>query len=52
MINHVAMTSNLGMYRFTKEPKRLFVEGIVDEFCLILSSIKAVSLQLDRGVAK
>ena len=28
------------------------VEGIVDEFCLIFSSIKAVSLQLSRGVAK
>ena len=28
------------------------VEGIVDEFCLILSSIKAVSLQLGRGIAK
>ena len=28
------------------------VEGIVDELCLIFSSIKAVSLQLGRGVAK
>ena len=28
------------------------VEGIVDEFCLIFSSIKAVSLQLGRGIAK
>ena len=28
------------------------VEGIVDEFCLIFSSIKAVSLQLGRGVAE
>ena len=28
------------------------VEGIVDEFCLIFSSIKAVSPQLDRGVTK
>ena len=27
------------------------VEGIVNEFCLIVSSIKAVSLQLGRGVA-
>ena len=26
--------------------------GIVDEFCLIFSSIKAVNLQLGRGVAK
>ena len=28
------------------------IEGIVDEFCLIFSSIKAVSLQLGRCVAK
>ena len=28
------------------------VEGIVDEFCLIFSSIKAVSLQLEGGIAK
>ena len=28
------------------------VEGIVGEFCLILSFIKAVSLQLGRGIAK
>ena len=28
------------------------VEGILDEFCLIFSSIKALSLQLGRGVAK
>ena len=28
------------------------VEGIFDEFCLFFSSIKAVSLQLGRGVAK
>ena len=28
------------------------VEGKVDEFCLIFSSIKAVSLHLGRGVAK
>ena len=28
------------------------VEGIVDEFCLIFSSIKAGSLQLGRGEAK
>ena len=27
-------------------------EGIVDEFCLIFSSIKAVSLQVGRGIAK
>ena len=42
MINHVVITSNLNMYRFTKEPKRL-LNGIVDEFCLIFNSIKAVS---------
>ena len=51
MINHVAITSNLDMYMFTKEPKRFF-EGIVDKFCLFFSSIKAVSLQLGRGEAK
>ena len=28
------------------------VEGIVDELCLIFSFIKAVRLQLGRGVAK
>ena len=28
------------------------VEGIIDEFCLIFSSVKAVSLQLGRGLAK
>ena len=28
------------------------VKGIGDEFCLIFSSIKAVSLQRGRGVAK
>ena len=28
------------------------VEGIIDEFCLIFSSIKAVSPQLGRGIAK
>ena len=28
------------------------VEGIVDKFCLIFSSIKAVSLQLGIGIAK
>ena len=39
------------MYRFTKEPEKI-VEDIVDEFCLIFSSIKAVSLQLGRDVAK
>ena len=28
------------------------VESVVDKFCLFFSSIKAVSLQLDRSVAK
>ena len=28
------------------------VEGIVDKFCLFFSSIKAVSLELGRGVAR
>ena len=28
------------------------VEGKVDKFCIIFSSIKALSLQLGRGVAK
>ena len=51
MINDVIITSNVDMYRFTTEPKRFF-EGIVDEFCLIFSFIKAESLQLGRGVAK
>ena len=34
------------------EIAKKIVEGIVDEFCLIFSSIKAVSLQLGRGIAK
>ena len=34
------------------ERAKKIVEGIVDEFCLIFSSIKAVSLQLGKGVAK
>ena len=40
------------MYMFTKEPKRLLNLYIVDEFWLIFSSIKVVSLQLGRGLAK
>ena len=51
MISDMVTTSNLGMYRFTKEHEKI-VEGIIDEFCLIFSSIKAVSPQLGRGVAK
>ena len=35
-----------------QERAEKIVEGKVEEFCLIFSSIKAVSLQLDRGVAK
>ena len=34
------------------ESTEKIVEGIVDEFCLIFGSVKAVSLQLGRGVAK
>ena len=34
------------------EIAKKIVEGIVDEFCLIFSSIKDVSLQLGRGIAK
>ena len=34
------------------EIAKKIVEGMVDEFCLIFSSIKAVSLQLGRGIAK
>ena len=47
MVNHVVITSNLDMYSFTKELKKLNF----DEFCLLFSSIKAVSL-LGRGVAE
>ena len=51
MINHVAITSNLDMV-YVHERAEKIVEGIVDKFCLFYSSIKAVSLQLGRGVAK
>ena len=34
------------------EITKKIVEGIVDKFCLIFSSVKAVSLQLGRGIAK
>ena len=50
MINHVVTTSNLDMYSLERAEK--IVEGTVYEFCLIFSSIGAVSLKLGRGVAK
>ena len=39
-------------YVYVHEGAEKIVEGIVDKFCLFFSSIKAVSLQLGRGVAK
>ena len=39
-------------YVYVNERAEKIVEGIVDKFCLFFSSIKAVSLQLGRGVAK
>ena len=39
-------------YENVHERAEKIVEGIVDKFCLFYSSIKAVSLQLGRGVAK
>ena len=39
-------------YVYVHERAEKIVEDIVDKFCLFLSSIKAVSLQLCRGVAK
>ena len=39
-------------YVSVHERAEKIVEGIVDKFCLFFSSIKAVSLQLGRGVAK
>ena len=39
-------------YVCVHEKAEKIVEGIVDKFCLLFSSIKAVSLQLGRGVAK
>ena len=38
-------------YVYVQERAEKIVEGIVDKFCLFYSSIKAVSLQLGRGVA-
>ena len=52
MINHMVITRNLGIYVQIDEIAQRIVEGIVDEFCLIFSSIKAVSLLLGRGIAK
>ena len=52
MINHVAITSNLDIHVYVHERAEKIVEGIVDKFSLFFSSIKAVSLQLGRGVAK
>ena len=40
-----------GYVQIHKKGKKI-IEGIVDEFCLIFSSVKAVSLQLGRDVAK
>ena len=40
------------VYVQIQERAEKVVEGIVDEFCLIFSSTKSVSLQLGRGVAK
>ena len=39
-------------YVNVQERAEKILEGIVDEFCLVFSSIKAVSLQLGRGAAK
>ena len=40
------------VYVYVHERAEKIVEGIIDNFCLVFSSIKAVSLQLGRGVAK
>ena len=47
-------SGNNKQYRYVQIHERAekIVEGIVGEFCLIFSSIKAVSLQLGKGVAK
>ena len=39
-------------YVYVHERAEKIVEGIVDKFCLFFSSIKTVSMQLGRGVAK
>ena len=51
MINHVAVKKQSG-YVYVHERAEKIVEGIVDKCCLFFSSIKAVSLQLGRDVAK
>ena len=51
MISHVAITNNLE-YAQIHEIAGKIVAGVVDEFCLIFSSMKAVSLQLGGGIAK
>ena len=52
MINHIDYNNKQSGYVQIHEMAQKIVEGIVDEFCLIFSSIKAVSLQLGRGIAK
>ena len=54
MIDHVAITGNNKQfgYVYVHERAKKIVEGTVDKFCLFFSSIKAVSLQLGRSVAK
>ena len=44
--------SKQSRYVYIHERAEKIVEGIVDKFCLFFGSIKAVSLQLGRGVAK
>ena len=39
-------------YVYVHERAEKIVEGIVDKYCLFFSSIKAVSLQIGRDVAK
>ena len=39
-------------YVYVHERAEKIVEGTVDKFCLFFGSLKAVSLQLGRGVAK
>ena len=54
MINHVVIIIlQSGCVQIHERAKKI-VEGmhVVDKFCLIFSSIKAVSLQFGRGIAK
>ena len=39
-------------YVHVHERAEKIAEGIIDKFCLFFSSIKAVNLQLGKGVAK